>query len=686
MSSIITFAANNDLFRKRKRVFRACESCKKRRKRCTHVFDEPDAVSANEPQVKLPRKAPSSPQAQGQGGIVVKSQVKSTGNLFKASVLNGDGHETPSGSQKRSKSPVPPRFYGYLHPETELRHQIRDQSRNPQVLRHQCGYWIQTEDGSEMPAAGLPRESLALSDLSNSAQEALSKYLHAVDFGICPPRQHQDAMLEIFFSFVHPLLPVVEKDVFLKQYAERSEPRLLLQVLCIIASKHDQARKHLYLGQSTELLSPRDFAQRLYKSVCAALDARQEPNRIVLIQINALLSMYSEGYDGFEQASFHLVTAIHHAHTIGLQFGRARQSHHDEYLDNLWWCLWSLDRVTAFTCGRPLSINDRDNRLDKITTQEDRKYTPFGIWLQLCENVDTVINYYRPTNEPLTNNGWESNFPAFEDFLGGDERVVQIDPTLLAALELFYYAVAMTTYTSRSLNDPERGSPAYLRQSHSADKVRCILGSRSHENLPPVSIIPYALSVATSVSYRHYRQAQIQRKKEEALQELTTCCVLLRRMRYQWWSAAAMAELASAALAKADRQAEAARQPSVDEQQKNEPESRLHALAALAHAQPVDSDPMNRPYTSSSAAGGSKIPSTITSSFPNFSATPTMSPLTPQLGTATMDLTDSLDWLNFDNCFDNMDTLLGSSGADMSMEMLRPFDDGGLGLLEFPQQ
>jgi hypothetical protein len=31
MSSIITFAANNDLFRKRKRVYRACESCKKRR-------------------------------------------------------------------------------------------------------------------------------------------------------------------------------------------------------------------------------------------------------------------------------------------------------------------------------------------------------------------------------------------------------------------------------------------------------------------------------------------------------------------------------------------------------------------------------------------------------------------------------------------------------------------------------
>jgi hypothetical protein len=40
---------------------------------------------------------------------------------------------------------------------------------------------------------------------------------------------------------------------------------------------------------------------------------------------------------------------------------------------------------------------------------------------------------------------------------------------------------------------------------------------------------------------------------------------------------------------------------------------------------------------------------------------------------AGFELMSSQDWLNFDNAFENMDTLLGSSGADMSMELLRPF-------------
>lgn len=32
-----------------------------------------------------------------------------------------------------------------------------------------------------------------------------------------------------------------------------------------------------------------------------------------------------------------------------------------------------------------------------------------------------------------------------------------------------------------------------------------------------------------------------------------------------------------------------------------------------------------------------------------------------------------MDWLNFDAAFENMDALLGSSGADLCMELLRPF-------------
>jgi hypothetical protein len=39
-----------------------------------------------------------------------------------------------------------------------------------------------------------------------------------------------------------------------------------------------------------------------------------------------------------------------------------------------------------------------------------------------------------------------------------------------------------------------------------------------------------------------------------------------------------------------------------------------------------------------------------------------------------LDPTISPDWLNFDTAFENFDALLGSSGPDVSMELLKPFN------------
>jgi len=44
----------------------------------------------------------------------------------------------------------------------------------------------------------------------------------------------------------------------------------------------------------------------------------------------------------------------------------------------------------------------------------------------------------------------------------------------------------------------------------------------------------------------------------------------------------------------------------------------------------------------------------------------------PQDRADTLDA-DDIDWFNVDAAFENMDALLGSSGADLSIELLRPF-------------
>jgi hypothetical protein len=51
----------------------------------------------------------------------------------------------------------------------------------------------------------------------------------------------------------------------------------------------------------------------------------------------------------------------------------------------------------------------------------------------------------------------------------------------------------------------------------------------------------------------------------------------------------------------------------------------------------------------------------------------------------SLDPSISPDWLNFDTAFENFDAVLGSSGADLSMELLRPFNFEEFGSYEFPK-
>ena len=67
--------------------------------------------------------------------------------------------------------------------------------------------------------------------------------------------------------------------------------------------------------------------------------------------------------------------------------------------------------------GRPLIMHDRDNSLTKLPTDPEKRSSPFGVWLQIAEMLDRVIDYYRP-GRSAEETGWEG-----DDFLGFEEMV-----------------------------------------------------------------------------------------------------------------------------------------------------------------------------------------------------------------------------------------------------------------------
>ncbi|KAI8936924.1 hypothetical protein NX059_006154 [Plenodomus lindquistii] len=705
MSTMITFAANNEFFRKRKRVHRACESCKKRRKRCSHTFDDDesqqnfeDASTSHSGNPGVPRTGSSASESYAANGHHHHHDAKGPRGESNIHGHANSNMPPPHSPADDPHAQTPPNFLGYLNPEAVLREQVHGErgkaAQSPSIPP--IGQWIEERDARPASTQGGSTSSRINETGPHTTQEAqisraLQSYLDAVGYDVLPSRRNQDALLNIYFAYVHPLLPLVDKELFYEQYDHGRESRILMQAICVVASKHAHAAKHLYLGDDTAL-SPREFSQRLYNAVIVGIEAKLEKNRVVLIQVLALISLHCEGPDGAEQASMHLAQAIHHAHTFGLQFGHQWKNQSSESqgnLEDVFWCLWSLDKINACMNGRPLLMHDRDNSLRQLPSDPEKRSSPFGIWLQISEMLDKVIDYYRP-GKAAEETGWEGDdFLGFEEMVGDGED--KLDGPIMSLLSLFHHTMCMASHKSLSINAPVKSTPSYVRQSLSATRVIHLLNAESPELLPPLPIVPYALGVALSVVYRHFRSRRLKVHVNRATEELKQCVRLLDRLRNAWWSAGTTADLGRAVLSNAaGRTTNAVNTP------------------VPAPAEPRRAEPKTEPPTPQSTHGGHSLPqshyvpqwsqNTDTAIDPRLQPHQSHAPMTSLLNPISATAPgqhptssergerapmppavygfaeQSPDWLNFDAAFENFEGLLGSSGADLSNELFRPLN------------
>ena len=262
----------------------------------------------------------------------------------------------------------------------------------------------------------------------------------------------------------------------------------------------------------------------------------------------------------------------------------------------------------------------------------------------------------------------------------------------------------MASHKSLSINDPVKSTPSYVRQSLSATRVISLLTAELPEHLPPLPLVPYALSVALSVVYRHFRQRRLKVHINRATEELKQCVVLLNRLRNSWWSAGTMADLGTAVLNNADRNTRAVNtpanipdppQPHANHHTQNQYKEKFEPHAQtqtpqLPHAHPASQwhidtsiDPRLQPAPQTPMTS---LPS-LMSSLP--ASTPGQHPTSSERGERAappmqgFDFSEaSPDWLNFDAAFENFEGLLGSSGADLSNELFRPLNYDLEGFME----
>ncbi|CAG8903030.1 unnamed protein product [Penicillium egyptiacum] len=529
--------------RSRTRALRACPACQRSKKRCRHLI--PKWEPSNDHNKRLPPQLNDDPERPIHRDSSDREQLPASAHIDQA--------WTTSNGPASLSVPVTERFVGDLNPESLIRERLNEPTGSP--LRDRIGLWIsspaaqkakpQSDQRGQATAEEYAGNHPAQRPIDNQAIASLLHQRFAAGMQACEqlPLATRQALSAIYFSKVNHIMPIVDQELFQAQ-GEDSASVFLEKAICLAAAKTRAANPYLRLVAGGPILSSREFCSEIYRGLVVAMDAELEPDRLTRIRILALMSLHCEGLEGAEAASLHLCQAIHQAQTVGLHLGRPNQTSVDS-LTRLFWCLWTLDKMHASIGGRPVLLADRDIGVVKPDVSARTSRGAFEVWLAVSDLLATVISFYRPSAE--TTSGWEEGFPAFEDIVGEDTQD-DLDFATLGFLELYYHSVAILSCRYKPTENIDHTRLSSIRQGLAAVRIHSIVASECADDLPPLPIVPYSVTLSMGVSYRQLRSSKLITHLDRAKASLEACRSVLENLSPYWYSAEAMARLGQKAL------------------------------------------------------------------------------------------------------------------------------------------
>lgn len=376
----VVWEADTAAFASRKRAARACVKCRAAKKRCHHTFQRPPEQQADSD--GLDRVLPN---------LTHKEPIRFVGDLNPESILTDLSSRAKGGTRisrvgtwvEQSRHP-----HDEFAPE-DLGPPVRSCNKTP-INVEKYGKF----EGGRRVLTGHQRN-----------------YLQAVGAFRVLPKATQDALIPTFISCLDGILPILHGIKLLKEWTDGRCSIFLIQAICLVTCKTEEAAPFLRLYDDGPLLDPIPFARSLHTGLDAAMKADLEPDRVTKIQILTLMHLHNDGPGGLEESSLNLSQAIHDAWSIGLHILTPGRTNKDQF-SMLWWTIWALDKFNACLGGRPIMIADRDIDISPPPLEDNPKSQVITIWLRLGDLLDKVIEFYRPTANP-DDTGWETEFPTF---------------------------------------------------------------------------------------------------------------------------------------------------------------------------------------------------------------------------------------------------------------------------------
>ncbi|KAF2094105.1 hypothetical protein NA57DRAFT_47036, partial [Rhizodiscina lignyota] len=234
--------------------------------------------------------------------------------------------------------------------------------------------------------------------------------LHQRGAFLLPPRALCDELVEAYFKWVAPVIPVINRSRFMRQYRDPKNPPslLLLQAILLAGSR---VCTNPQLMDSSGSTTP--AAMTFYKRAKALYDANYEDDRVTIVQALILMGWYWEGpevSDVTKNVFYWSRVAIVVAQGSGMHRSveGSQLSRSDKRLwKRIWWTLFSRDRSVAVALGRPVAINPEDSDVEMISeddfledeTDRSADFTPdpvhvqfFIHYVKLCEIMGLVLS------------------------------------------------------------------------------------------------------------------------------------------------------------------------------------------------------------------------------------------------------------------------------------------------------
>lgn len=232
--------------------------------------------------------------------------------------------------------------------------------------------------------------------------------LHQRGAFLLPPRALCDELIESYFTWVHPIVPVINRTRFMRQYRDPKNPPsfLLIQAVLLAGSRVCSNPQLMDTnGSSTPA------ALTFYKRAKALYDANYEDDRVTIVQALLLMGWYWEGPEDVTKNVFYwsrVATIVAQGSGMHRSVDQSQLSTTDKRLwKRIWWTLFTRDRSTAVALGRPVHINLDDSDVEMVTEDdfiEDEpnrpsEYPPdpvhvqfFLQYVKLCEIMGLVLS------------------------------------------------------------------------------------------------------------------------------------------------------------------------------------------------------------------------------------------------------------------------------------------------------